>query len=189
MLGQLMTHPQHAQQALQLLHLLVQNTSVCQVLHAGLEEELQPESGAATVPSQAVRHSDAQAQASGHSASSPMDIDADHDNDNDSDHPIRYLQESLCEEDLPLPQGLCCHKHLHAMQQSMLCVIIFEFMLFGGWPCCNEPRHRAIIELPADMGTIIIVLLQMDRHLRTVEQPPSRPSDTPHPSHPAPGPS
>ena len=89
-----MGQPQHTQQALQLLHLLVQNIPLCQLLHAGLDEALQPESGAATVPSQAVRNSDAQGQTSGHSASSPMDVDADH--ANDSDQPTRYLQETTC---------------------------------------------------------------------------------------------
>lgn len=187
MLGQLMSHPQHAQQALQLLHLLVQNSSVCQVLHAGLEEELQPESGAATVPSQAVRHSEAQAQASGHSASSPMDIDADHDNDSDSDHPIRYFHESLCEEDLPLWQGLCrqafaCYATKHVMQH-------FLPRFLGIWPCRNASRHASITGLPGACACKLLLLLQMDWHIRTVEQPPSCSSDTYHPCSPAPGPS
>ena len=87
MLQQLLGQPQHAQQALQLLHLLVQCVSLCQVLHAGLDEGFQLESGTATVPSPCLRPGGVQENAAGHSASSPMDIDVD--NDDVKDHPTR----------------------------------------------------------------------------------------------------
>ena len=83
---QLLCQPQHAQQALQLLHLLVQSGSLCQVLTAGLDEGFQLESGTATAPSPSIRPEEAE-DAAGHSASSPMDIDAD--NDDIKDHPTR----------------------------------------------------------------------------------------------------
>ena len=83
MLQQLLCQPQHAQQALQLLHLLVQSVSLCQVLHAGLDEGFQLEGG--TSPS--LRPGAVQEDAAGHSASSPVDIDAD--NDDIKDHPTR----------------------------------------------------------------------------------------------------
>lgn len=81
MLEQLLHQPKHAQQALQMLHLLVQSAPVCQMLNAGLEEEcFRPESGTATAPGRAQMQEPA-----GHSASSPMEIDAD----NDADHTAR----------------------------------------------------------------------------------------------------
>ena len=82
MLDQLLSQPQHAQQALQLLHLLAQSIPICQVLHAGLDEGFQPESGHETAPSQAhLPHQQPVGQPPGHSASSPMDIDAEADTD------------------------------------------------------------------------------------------------------------
>ena len=87
MLQQLLCQPQHAQQALQLLHLLVQSVSLCQVLNAGLDEGFQLEGGTATTPSPSIRPGSIQEDAAGHSASSPMDIDVD--NDDIKDHPTR----------------------------------------------------------------------------------------------------
>ena len=87
MLQQLLCQPQHAQQALQLLHLLVQSVSLCQVLNAGLDEGFQLEGGTATARSPSIRPGSIQEDAAGHSASSPMDIDVD--NDDIKDHPTR----------------------------------------------------------------------------------------------------
>lgn len=78
MLQQLLCQPQHAQQALQLLHLLVQSVSLCQVLNAGLDEGFQLDSGIATAPSPTLRPGGGQEDAAGHSASSPMDVDVDY---------------------------------------------------------------------------------------------------------------
>ncbi|DBB01488.1 TPA: hypothetical protein ACH3X1_000142 [Trebouxia sp. C0004] len=85
---QLLCQPQHAQQALQLLHLLVQSISLCQVLNAGLDEGFQLGSGTATAPSPSLRPGDVQEDAAGHSASSPMGIDVD--NNDIKDHPASW---------------------------------------------------------------------------------------------------
>ncbi|KAL0035650.1 hypothetical protein WJX79_005806 [Trebouxia sp. C0005] len=88
MLQQLLCQPQHAQQALQLLHLLVQSVSLCQVLNAGLDEGFQLEGGTATAPSPPLRPGGVQEDAAGHSASSPMEIDVD--NNDTKDQPTSW---------------------------------------------------------------------------------------------------
>ena len=82
-LERLLSQPQHAQQALQILHLLTQSCTVCQLLSDGLAEGCQPDSVTATVHSQdnvkglPGRQQQQQPQSAGHSAEVPMEIDAD----------------------------------------------------------------------------------------------------------------
>ncbi len=109
MLQQLLCQPQHAQQALQLLHLLVQSVFLCQVLHTGLDEGFQLEGGTSTAPSPSLRLGVVQEDAAGRSASSPMDIDAD--NDDIKDHPTRCCSSLI---------ATACSYLAHVLQTSFM---------------------------------------------------------------------
>ncbi|KAL3147293.1 hypothetical protein ABBQ32_002782 [Trebouxia sp. C0010 RCD-2024] len=81
-LERLLSQAQHAQQALRILHSLVQSLRVCEMLTDGLAEGCQPDSITATVHSQdndkaSPHQQQPQQQVSGHSAEDPMEIDTD----------------------------------------------------------------------------------------------------------------
>lgn len=116
MLQQLLCQPQHAQQALQLLHLLVQSVSLCQVLNAGLDEGFQLEGGTATAPSPPLRPGGVQEDAAGHSASSPMEIDVD--NNDTKDQPTRCCSILFTKASSPLVHVLTLMQSLSALCSS-----------------------------------------------------------------------